>query len=175
MSEAVDWRRRGVEAVAMQFSDGEKGRRLLAVVNERLDLEGGRLRVWGAMRYACDRSCGYDAWYELEVGVEGPPQWREDGTTIACPMLAGRCLRCPGVMQHVDWPNDITFSKLMPLHSPFVVGRGIVQTTATKVFRVPREPVRNATHLRDDGTVAYSEAPYAYLMANVKGARDPRF
>lgn len=172
----MNWKQRGEAAVASpSMSDGEKGRQLLALVNERLDLEGVRLQAWGAMRYACDRGCGFEAWYELEMGVEGPPIWKEDGTTIACPLLADRCLRCAGTMKHVDFPGDVTFKRPMPLHSPFLTDRGIVQVKASQVFRVPREPVRSPTHLLTNGKVSYSEATHAFLMANVKGGRSPRF
>lgn len=162
---ASGWRERSdaffQEADAEHMWGDELGAKALALVNERLDDEGLRGKVWMAMPYACD-SCRAVAWYECEVGVEGPPEWRDDQTFVASPFTAGRCGRCRGSMTHV-MHCDAVFDGPRDPGEPFGA-TGHVEVVSDRVFRVPREPVRWPTEGCDeDGNVIYAEAAQAFL------------
>lgn len=126
----------------------------LALVNERLDETGLRNKVWGNMTYRCD-NCHSEEIYELEVGVEGPQEWRTERTYIACAFGAGRCDRCNGSMTHVRFSDDVTYDKL---RAP----------AARYVFRVPKEwPTYPLQGMYDDGTVITSRGDSAFLQTRI--------
>lgn len=126
----------------------------LALVNERLDAEGLRGQVWGNMTYACE-SCGHRELRELEVGVEGPPHWRDDVVYIACAFSAGQCV-CGGLMTHVNFSVDVEYETPQA-------------PSASAVFRVPREWPRYPTRgMHEDGTVILATADSAFLELNLR-------
>jgi hypothetical protein len=129
----------------------------LDLVNERLDAEGLRGKVWGAMHYVCVR-CGSTEYRELEVGVEGPDHWRVDITYIACAFSAGRC-HCGGLMTHARFSDDVDYEEPR-------------DPVAKAVFRVPRQwPSYPTRGIRDDGTVIVGLADSAFLSLNLAGTR----
>ena len=134
----------------------------LTIINDRLDAEGLRTKMWGSMLYRCDNDvCQHIETYELEFGVEGPPAWRQDMTYIACAFTAGHCTDCGGLMTHWSFKDDETYDQP---RDPSVV----------HVFRVPREwPVYLTKGMYSDGTVISSRGDSAFLSTNVKalGAR----
>lgn len=134
----------------------------LALVNERLDATGRRGLVWGRMTYACDR-CHAEEPYEMEVGVEGPPDWRADGTYIATAFSAGRCPLCGGTMTHVRFRDDVEYE----------VERAPVER---RVFRVPRTwPSYPTEGIADNGNVVVARSSSAFLSLNLAAAlRDER-
>lgn len=124
--------------------------RALDLLNERLDESGLRTKVWGAMRYACAN--GHSIWVELEVGVEGPPDWRADGTYLACAFGGRRCETCGAETTHVDFAGDRHYDEPRAATEPWI-------------FRVPREPVRYPTlGIYDDGRVIYDVSRAAFLF-----------
>ena len=130
----------------------------LALVNERLDAEGLRGQVWGAMHYVCER-CGYTEYREMEVGVEGPPHWREDLIYIASAFSAGRHDDCGGLMTHKHFASDVEYDAPR-------------EPTARAVFRVPREwPTYPSRGMREDGTVIVNVGDSAFLSLNLAGTR----
>lgn len=159
-----DWRERAEELVARVAADPSSYEEMsalgLALVNERLDAEELRGKVWAAMPYRCG-GCGSVRWYECEVGVEGPQAWREDNTYIASPYTAGRCERCGKPMTHV-LHNDHEFEPREPGEK--IDGMSRMKVYPDKMFRVPREPVQYTTHgVRDDGSVIYQTSTHAFL------------
>ena len=129
----------------------------LALVNERLDEVGLRGKVWGAMRYACER-CRRDEWREMEVGVEGPPGWRTDNTFIPTAFTSGRCSQCSGTMSHIDFAGDWDYGEAR-------------EPTTEWVYRVPREPIQSPTFgMDEDGSVMYSTSTAAMLVFNFGAA-----
>lgn len=86
-----------------------------AIIRERLDAlwpDGWEDRVWGSMTYACADDDGCQTFshrVELGVGVEGPPEFREDSTYVACAFVAGRCPACGKPLTHVNWKADETY------------------------------------------------------------------
>ena len=130
----------------------------LALVNERLDAEGLRGKVWGAMHYVCERCC-YVEYREMEVGVEGPPHWKDDLTYIASAFSAGRHDDCGGVMSHKHFGSDVEYDEPR-------------EATARAVFRVPREwPTYPTRGIYEDGTVIVGVADSAFLSLNLAGTR----
>lgn len=153
------------EAITMEVA----GERQLALVNERLDAEEGRLLAWASWSYRCNR-CKAVAWYDLEVGVEGPDDWRADGTYIACAFGAGKCQSCGGAMTHSSHA-DVTFGSLQPLGTSFLPERGVVSMKSSSAFRVAREIVRVPMFVAQDGTVGYEQSHQAFLMPLVGSLR----
>ncbi len=141
--------------------DDEKARDVaLAIINDRLDADDARTKVWGSMLYRCD-DCHHFETYELEVGVEGPPAWRQDGTYIACAFTAGRCDHCVGAMTHWSFRDDVTYDEPR-------------EPSVLNVWRVPREwPVYATRGMYDDGTVITSRGDSAFLSMNAKALRVP--
>lgn len=130
----------------------------LALLNERLDVEGLRGKVWGAMHYVCER-CGYIEYRELEVGVEGPPHWKDDLIFIACAFSAGRHDDCGGLMTYKHFASDVEYDEPR-------------EATARAVFRVPREwPSYPTQGIYDDGTVIVGVSDSAFLSLNLAGTR----
>ena len=143
------WAQRAAAIPDASASTDDLERAGLALVNERLDAEGLRGLAWGEMRYGCDR-CGYSEWRELEVGVEGPPSWRKDGTYIACAFGSGKC-ECGGDLTHVTWADDRTYPEPR-------------KPTELRWFRVPSKPVTYVTQgMYDNGDVIYGEGRHAFL------------
>lgn len=135
------------------FDDTAKDE-FLALINERLDAEGLRGKVWGNMTYACE-SCGRAEVREMEVGVEGPPHWRDDLVYIASAFTTGRCDDCGGRMTHTNWKGDVEYDTPR-------------EPTALAVFRVPRVwPHYPTRGIRDDGTVIIAKADSAFLSLNL--------
>lgn len=119
-----------------------------ALVNERLDESGLRGQVWGSMIYACRG--GHEERIELEVGVEGPADWREDGTYLACAFGGPPCDECGKETTHVRWSEDEHFEPRA--------------AETERVWRVPRERVRYAARSLDrDGRPIYSLGDSAFL------------
>lgn len=148
----MNWAERG--AALMEQLQGDDydalGAAGLALVNERLEAEGLRGLAWGAMHYRCE-GCGREELREMEVGVEGPPGWRSDGTYIASPFISGKCDRCRGAMSHYDWNRDIAYPEPLP-------------PSALRWFRVPSQPVQYVTQgMYDNGDVIYATGVHAFL------------
>lgn len=185
----MNWKERAEALIVTDMDDadyfkGREGREAqhLALVNERLDAEGLRGKVWMVMPYQCTgldsqrgvvrTGCGRIAYYECEVGVEGPPAWREDMTYVPTAFVAGLCPHCGGKMQHV-MHADIEFDEPVEPGTTFSVpGGGVIEQVAEKFFRVPREPVSYATDGCDeDGNVIYSTATHAFLSTPMHAIR----
>lgn len=127
----------------------------LTLVNERLDAEGLRNKVWMVMPYRCD-NCGLIAYYECEVGVEGPPSWKSDGTFLASPFGGERCASCGKDTTHL-MGRDVIFDEPVEPGTPFV-GLGGLPTHASRYFRVVRKAVTHPTQgCDDDGNVIYGQ------------------
>jgi hypothetical protein len=163
----MDWKARA-EAILGDEDDytnlTAKNAAVLALVNERLDAEGLRNKVWMVMPYSCDK-CRSQVWYEAEYGVEGPRAWRDDVTYIASSFTAGLCTRCGGTLTHV-MGRDVKFEHpVEPGERFFPPGSGVIWSVADKFFRVPREPVVYATEgCDDDGNVIYGDpSAHAFL------------
>lgn len=168
------WRERAEALILSSQQDAsrieEVGALGLELVNERLDAEGLRGKIWAVFPYQCD-SCAHEEWYEVEVGVEGPQEWRDDYTFIACAYVAGRCPSCNGTMTHV-LHHDVILAGHGDPGEPFVATGITRMTFASKMFRVPREPVRYATEgCTDDGNVIYSTATHAFLSTPIHAIR----
>lgn len=155
-----DWKAEMAAAVAVirENLDDQQARDVaLTIINDRLDAFGLRTKVWGSMIYRCERDgCHHIELYELEVGVEGPPAWRQDLTYIACAFTAGRCEHCGGPMSHWSFKDDDTYDQPR-------------DPSALNVWRVPREwPVYPTKGMYDDGTVITSRGDSAFLSMNAK-------
>lgn len=64
--------------------------------------------VWAAFQYGCER-CRVIEWIYMGVGVEGPPELRNEGNYIASPMQGPACQWCGGETSHINWHRDQEF------------------------------------------------------------------
>lgn len=148
---------------AVPFSDEYEriGDEALELINERLEAEQLRAKVWGTMTYACEE-CGHREVYELEVGVEGPPAWRRDTCYIACAFSAGQCERCRGLMTHTNFAGDVAYDEPR-------------DPSVANVFRVPRTwPTYPTRGIADDGTVIVERSRSAFLSLDRAAVGLPR-
>jgi hypothetical protein len=156
--------------VAGELTNEQAQEQQLAWVNQRLDQEGLRGKVWMVMPYVC--VCGARQWYEAEVGVEGPSWWKDDQVFIPSPYSAGRCQRCAGVMAHVIG-SDVVFAEPRDQGLAFAQDPALAPTTyAARIFRVPRAPVTYVTEgCDDDGNVIYGSSCHAFLATPLHAIR----
>ncbi len=167
----MTWKERAdallAEVQAAAYPDPDVfGPKSLALVNERLDAEGVRNKVWMVMPYRCG-DCGSLTYIEAEYGVEGPPSWREDGTYIASPFGIGRCERCGGDVTHVF--RDVEFDEPREPGGETFTGLSGLPTYATKAFRVTREPWAYTTEgVDDDGNVIQGLSSQPFLSTPMR-------
>ena len=153
---AHDWRAEMEGAIVRVRANRDDA--TLEIINARLDESGLRAKVWGFMNYGCDK-CGRRERYEMEVGVEGPPEWRDDLCYLASAFTAGHCEECGGAMTHVDWGSDGTYTEPR-------------DPTALRVWRVPRAwPTHVTRGMYADGTIVTTKACSAFLALNVGALR----
>lgn len=79
---------------------------------------------WAAMTYECAK-CGFSWEIWCALGVEGPPDLKERGLSIASPFGIGRCPSwpqmepCDGEMSHVRFSEDRHFApRMIPDDAP---------------------------------------------------------